>query len=546
MHKVKHYISIFHSLDIWQKSLLILSTLFFALLFVENFIFSTSFSILHLREIDDSAFQVTLRHFHESISSLKVDRFIKLNDYGYGWIFWFFTGVLTYPFYLLAICTDFYVPLITAPRNLSLAMTLGSIFLVYKSLSLYTKSEFFKFISICLLISFPAFGYFALRFGTVAQVTFFSSLAFYLAASKDSYSKKDLKYIAVAAAACIGTKLNGALILPLISLIMADRLGWNPSKENFRKASYFLLNLIAFSILFSNPALFLSPFKPNYFHSYINSLSNNSHLGLQDNFLKTLQDVVEIGYLNIYVAVILVSFFVLNKLGNDKNKNDLFFIGIWLIFSISFLVKIMSMGTLYIINYLSVVMYLMVFGILYLERWGRLGKFLAVLLLLGNISLNHKNNTSGNYSSIKYFNLTENSDIIEKIESNEGIKKVITDPADSPDRKINVLMDYRATFPYANLERDNLNLLFVFNNLNIIQNQIKKDFDYISLNKSSPFFLSEEEFSKFIEKVKDESWALNHRKSRMIVKNLIETGELKGARYEVLFESNNIIFFGKK
>ena len=230
----------FKSMDIWQKLLLIISALFFTILFVENFIFSSSFATLQLREIDDVAFQYSIRNMHEAISAFKLDGLIKLNDYGYGWIYWIIVGLITYPFYLLALLTDCYVPLISIPRQISLAFVIGSAFFIYKSLSVYSKNEFLKFMAMILLMSFPAFGYFGLRFGTVSQVMFFSILTFYLTIRKDDHEKKDLKSIAIAAAACVGTKISGALILPLIGFILADRMKWSINKDNFKKAQYFL------------------------------------------------------------------------------------------------------------------------------------------------------------------------------------------------------------------------------------------------------------------------------------------------------------------
>ena len=543
---LKFFLQSFKGSDIWQKMLIVFSALFFLFFFIENFLFSTSFATLHLREIDDLAFQASIRKFHQHTSSLQIDHLIKLNDYGYGWIFWAIVGVITYPFYLLALLTDFYAPLIIVPRQISLAFTIGSAFFIYKSLSIYSKNEFLKFIAMMLLFSFPAFGYSGLRFGTVAQVMFFSSLTFYLTIRKNTYEKKDLKHIALAAAACVGTKLNGALILPLIGFIIADRLHWNLSKENIKKAGYFLLNILFFAVLFSNPSLFLSPFRPDYLTSYLASLSNNSHLALQDNFFQTLHDVIDIGYLNSYIAALLMALLILNIFKKTLKKKDFFFISCWLIFSLCLLSKIMSMGALYVINYVSVVMYLMVFSLLFFENWGRLGKAFAVLILIANIALNHNNIYQEFYSGFKYFHFLKNPEIIAKIETSAAIKKSIPDPKEEPKRIVNVLMDYRAIFPYAHLERENLQVQFSFDNLQVAQKQIKENFDYISLNKTSSYLLSDLEFNKNLATLKDDLLITNQIESRKIALNLVATGKINDVKYELLLDQNNIIFFKKK
>ncbi len=535
----------FIELDFWQKISLIVFTIFSFFIFLQNFLFSDSFAYLHLREIDDLAFQASLRQIHQDISAFHLDRLIKLNDYGYGWFFWIIQAVLTYPFYLLAIYFDWYMPLIIMPRDISLAFTLGSAFFIYKSLSFYSKDEFLKFLALIFLISFPAFGYFAMRFGTVAQVAFFSSLTFYLTIKNNNYQKSDLKNIALAAAACVGTKLNGALILPVIGMIMAHRLNWQLNRENLKKSFYFLLNLLFFAVLFSDPSLFLSFFKPQYFFSYITSIKDNSHLALQGDFFKTLREVIEIGYLNFYLALIVALVLLGNIFVKEDNRQDLFFAGMWMICSLILLVKIMSMGTLYIINYSMVIMYLAVFFVISLESYNKLGRIIAIMFIIINLGLNYKNNF-GYYSDFKYFDLRKNSEVSDKIEASIAIKKLIADPKNDFDKKINVLMDFRAIFPYAHLERENLNVQYAFDNFQIAQKQIIGDFDYISLNKASPFFSSEADFSKFIAKIQDEQLLINQTESRKIVQHLMKTHKLGNAEYKILFDDKNIIFFEKK
>lgn len=543
---LKSFLVDFQKMDIWQKLLLAVSALFFIMLFIENFVFSSSFSTLQMREIDDTAFQYSIRSIHESIFTLKLYQLIKLNDYGYGWIFWIIVGLITYPFYLLTLVFDFYVPLIAIPRDISLAFTMGSAFFIYKSLSVYSKNEFLKFSAMILLMSFPAFGFFAMRFGTVSQVMFFSALTFYLAIRKNSYEKKDLKYIAIAAAACVGTKISGALILPLIGLIMANRMKWIIDKENIRKAGYFLLNFLFFFVLFSDPALFLSPFNHEYFYSYIETLKNNSHLALQDNFLGLIEEVLNNGYLNIYFAMTAIGFLISNIFYQEHYKKDFLFMALWMVFTLSLLVKVMSMGSYYVVNYALAVMYLLVFSILFLEKWKKAGEVLAVVFVVTSFYVNYNNISSGVYSNVKYFELLQDKTIIAKVEANEAIKKLIPDLKTNKEQKVNVLLDYRAIFPYLHFDRENLTAVFSFDNIQKVQGQIKEDFDYISLDKTVSSFKTDHEFADAIEKLKNESEIIDQVESRKIVKSLMENGKFGNAEYEKLFDNNNIIFFRKK
>jgi len=201
------------------------------------------------------------------------------------------------------------------------------------------------------------------------------------------------------------------------------------------------------------------------------------------------------------------------------------------------------MGALYVINYVSVVMYLMVFSLLFFENWGRLGKAFAVLILIANIALNHNNIYQEFYSGFKYFHFLKNPEIIAKIEASEAIKKLIPDPKEEPKREINVLMDFRAIFPYAHLERENLQIQFSFDNLQVAQKQIKENFDYISLNKTSSYLLSDLEFNQNLATLKDDLLITNQIESRKTALNLTENGKFDNVEYEVSYENKMIIFF---
>ena len=540
--KINDLLNDFRSLDFSTKILIFVSSLFFTFLFCENFLFSSSFSILSLREIDDVAFQYSIRNIHESISSFRFERLLKLNDYGYGWIFWIIVGIATYPLYLVAQFTDFYVPLIVFPRQISLAFTIGTAFLVYKILSIYTKNERLKLLAILLLFSFPAFGFFAMRFGTVAQVTFFAALTFYLAARNDYYEKKDLKQIAIAAAACVGTKINGALILPLVGMILIDRMSWSISKENLKKAGYFLKMFVPFFALFSYPALYLAPFRPVYFAHYFNALKNNSHLANMGNFWINLQEVFSIGYLNIFCASVLIVLLFFGFFLHKEKRRDFIFVALWIVFVTCFLTKIMSMGTSYVVNYALVIMYLLVLAIVAIESWKRCAEILAVVILVVSIVVNFTEISSGYYTNMKYSNLQKNPEIIQKIAAIEEIKKLIPDPKES-DQQVVLLTDYRSVFPYTSFDRKNIRAIFSFDNFNL--NLIEGGFDYISLYKGSPYF-SDEKIANLVKKMNNKSEIENLLASKDLIAKLLASNKLGDFEYEEIFDGPNIKIFRKK
>ncbi len=537
----------FAEMDIWQKSLSLISTLFFLILFVENFVLSQSFSALQLREIDDLAFQAILREIHQDFSSFHLDRIFRMNYYGYGWSFWIIFSVLTYPFYLIAQLSGFFMPLIILPRMLSLAFVIGTTILVYKSLSIYSKNEFLKFIAILLLLSFPAFGSFGLYFRTTAQVMFFSALTFYLAISKETYDKKDLKNIALAAGLCAGTKLNGLMILPVVGIIMLNRLQWSFTKENFIKATIFISWLLLFVVVFSNPMLLIAPFKPKYLFKFIDSLQYNSHMGWQDDFIDNLSGFIEVGYVNLVIAV---AFVALPFFSKNNKKRDLIFIVVWLIVCSALLAEFMMMGKEYMVNYFTVVAFLAVFSVIAFDGFGKIGNLLAVLLLALSIILNWHNIALGLYSPLKFFYIAKSDKITAKISAIDEMRNLI----ESFDQKATtpkVFMDSLAVFPHSNLANDNVEIHFTTARNLLGMQELEINFDYIVLDRGTIYFLSDSEFEIAVTQMNGvdylnyEAIVADRFENRKLIKNLLATGKINGSSYQNIFDKNDIILLKK-
>ncbi len=531
-----------------QKVIIGLFAMTFFFIFFQNFLFSQSFSSLHLREVDDLAFQISLRTIHQKISHFRIDSLLKLNDYGYGWIFWIFTGLITYPFYLISLVCECYFPLIALPRQISLLFTAGTVFLVYKIISIYTKDEFTKLCALIFFLSFPAVGHFAGRFSTTPMVMFFSALTVFLAVRKNDYEKKDLRQIAISAAICIGTKLNGIMIIPLVGLILADRLHWQLNNQNLRKAGFFLLNLILFSILFINPSLFLSPFIPSYLTRYIESVQYNSHLAVQEDFISTLYGTLESGYFNHFLIIPVISLMLTGFWHSRKIGLDLLFATILVILLMAFLVKMNSMGPLYNVNYSMVFIYLITLcfvGFSFIKdsrKW--LKNTVMVMFIVISITLNFGNFHHVTFSPARYFFLKSDPIILAQLKAEDEMRKIIADPKNNSEKRINVLMSHYAIFPYTNLDRGkNVNLKFSFDDLS---NESKIDYDYVVLSKRSSYLLNEVEFSKFISNLTDQKMIDSQVKSRKIASDLINFGKIgSSSTYQNLLESGDIILLKK-
>lgn len=540
---VQSSLQAFAKMDVWQKSLLIVATLFFSMLFVENFILSQSFTTLQLREIDDIAFQTILREIHQDFSAFHLDRIFRMNYYGYGWSFWIVVSVLTYPFYLMAQLSGFFMPLILLPRMLSLAFVIGTALLVYKSLSIYSKNEFLKFVAIVLLLSFPAFGSFGLYFRTTAQVMFFSALTFYLAISKDNYDKQDLKKIALAAGICVGTKLNGVMILPLVGLIMMNRMRWEFSKENFAKAVFFIFWLLVFIVVLINPMLVLAPFKPRYFFKFIELLQYNSHMAVQENSSANLIEFIQMGYANIVIAIALICLPIFAK---NNQKKDLIFIALWLILCVVLLSKFMMMGAEYMVNYFTVVAFLAVFGIITLDRFARAGKFVAAILLLLSLLLNWQNIYAGKYSPLKFFYVLKNEKNTMKIDALDEMKKIIGSVNDA-EKKVILFMDPKAIFPYSDLAMDNVEINFSRSTGLLGLSDLTSNPDYIVLDRDTIYFLPDDEFKiestkmNEVDRLQYDSLITDRFENKKLLGALLQSEKINGNYYHNIFDKNGLI-----
>ena len=148
----------------------------------------------------------------------KVSALFRVNDYGYGWLFWFVNIVITFPFYFLSLHGSDLL-LISTPRNISLLFMAGSCFLLFKCFKKYSDDKYIPYFAILLFVNYSFFSYVATHFKTTAQITFFCILTFYLIIRNDSLSKRDLMYIALSFAAAIGTKLSGSFIGTVIGYI---------------------------------------------------------------------------------------------------------------------------------------------------------------------------------------------------------------------------------------------------------------------------------------------------------------------------------------
>ncbi len=242
-------------------------------LFAENFIFSANFGILGFREVDDVAFQASLRAVHDALRGGQLHKFFALNDYAYGWVFWAPMAALTYPFYLLSQWTGVEWPLIVLPRMVSWLFTVFSLLVMRRLLKQLAVPDWACALGLLIFVLTPAMGYFAMRFGTVSPVAFFSLLSVHLALRDDVEFKTSLRQSLLSLAVAGGIKLSGLLVLPLVGLLLLIRLkrAGLPWLSTLFKPSVVFVGSLA---LLTNPQFLILPVKHQVWAQYWEILSN--------------------------------------------------------------------------------------------------------------------------------------------------------------------------------------------------------------------------------------------------------------------------------
>lgn len=250
-----------------------LTALLLAALFFQNFLFSADVALLRFREIDDTAFQEALRHTHSMLEHGNYRGLLTLNFYAYGWIYWFPLALLTFPFYFLSIHFGIDWPLIVFPRQCSWLFHLGCLYLLHRLLRRDIRTPQWVPASAVLIYTlFPTFGYFSMRFGTVAEVTFFSLLSLYLALSNTPSTRRGRIHVAIALGIAGGIKLSGLLIAPVVLLAVLARLDIRKPVFLLQEASLAGVIFVFCFIFSTDPELFAYPFNPQVLTRYLSTL----------------------------------------------------------------------------------------------------------------------------------------------------------------------------------------------------------------------------------------------------------------------------------
>lgn len=490
---------------ICQISLFLIYLIIF-LLFFENFIYATSFGELTFREIDDLAFQSSLRKIHQNLDSGNFDRLLKANDYGYGWIYWFSLSLVSYPLYLLHKYQSISWPLIVAPRQISLLFSCLTLIYLKKIFDFLKYEKITTAISLLCFSLLPSFGYFSLRFGTVAPIMFFSTLSLFYSFKmyRDKTANASKPLIALSIASSI--KLSGLLIAPLTFFLLSIN---SLESKNYKVICKNFLLLFLLTLLFTIPWAYLLPFTyfiSDNFYIYYQALINYFLM------LKHFIDVTNISQVsdtpykdfifglfhNYYLFLAFCFLFfglVLFAFENFVKKYALIFLALALIpflYLFLFVKNFISAGV-----YFTSFSFIFFLGLQFLRTTKQkicLIPFLIIFLYsFFKYDLIRPNSEFTHFSYFKKY-IADKNDIKKSSKINNCLNFAINDTS-----SISIATDYQIRSNLNQLQFPSYCILYIFSNLSDSSlNFCGKPFEYLIIDTSSPALLGDTDFKKYL------------------------------------------------
>lgn len=520
----------------------------FLFITIQNFIFSSNFSLLYLREIDDLAFQQVIRNIHLNIQNLEFLKVLQINDFGYGWFFWILTAIITYPFYLMLDLLG-PTPIIVIPRELSLCFSYFGLYFIYKSVRHLQGTKLQALFASLFTLSFPTFLSFSMRFGTVSQLFFFCTYLFYLSISLSHIDKKAIFHFSLIAGMTVGTKLNGGLFVATCVLILTYR--QHKSSDNF----HFLKKILVLNItsamamvVLANPSLLLSYGNQDYLTSYTNTMTFYlkqvstsraaiSKLYFIDNliyFFKSSIDLIPL--------ILIAAFAIYNKL-TKKNHTSLKIPLISLCLScviIIFVIFKIKMGPVYAANYLTMMSWMFSLSVLFLGTSNRSYLLITIVLIL-NIGLKYDFvSIQKNFNPIAYFEKSNLPNSMAGMNMIGKLNKLIK----CDDDFFYAFVDYRAPFSPIELDCLKVKVIRDYDNTSEVLEIYSgiESYKYIVQMTNSNLLTNKKIFNNYIAKLSESQKEMAIR-SRNINLNLLNNNLFQGILYSKIAKEGNIIVY---
>lgn len=504
---------------------------------MQSLTLSNTFSTLNFYCIDDSAFQASLAGYAQKHGW----DLLCMNDYGYGWLFWFPMLIITLPAMMLKEATGICWLLIYLPRLYALFFSVLCSVLCYCIVGRYTKNEWIRMAIVIAMPLYPAGGYYAGRFSTVSVVAFFSMLAMWLVIRKDALTRKDLRWALLAFAAAMGIKASAVVAAPALALIILNRYDWKVTLKNCKLWLEEIVIALVALIGFASPAILLFPLAPNQAYSSLKLLG--SYLLGNQTLQGTFDPMALISYSTFQwtaaVFILLLSglavwgcYSIYRQKKAEMIWRDYVALPAGYGIGVLYLCLTVHSGLAYQFMYATAISFLLPFGLLLLEKFSarRGGNFFiicaCVVCCIAQLFYIQQHADSGL--------LAYSHDIasqIEKIESTKDVRSAILE-ADLDE--VAFLADYQSPYMAYNPYEDH-NLAFSCTMWDDLSNWKDFDCNVLLLSKSARGFLDESSFQQQISNL-DLVAADTARRDREERTRLVDTGEFNDHLWNLAYE----------
>ncbi len=527
---------------------------FTMIIFVQNFVYSSDFATLSLRCMDDVAFHESLYNYH---SRLGTKQLLFMNDYGYGWIYWFPIYIVTYIGHLLFEAAGVSWLLIILPRMYSLFFCVMCSVLCYKIICIYTENEWIRSAVVLLMPLFPAGGYFAGRFSTVPQTAFFSMLAVYLVVKNEDLDRKKLRGALSAFAFAMATKTSAIVTAPLLILLVLARYGWRFRWKDIKVWIQEALLAVIVMLAAMSPIILLAPLDiqaaKDSWHILLGYWTKNQ--GMADMMTNLTQSTTftMTGKMAMLLCAGLILLIVRGiwKLKQDRSSViywDQVLIPIGYCIGTAYLSLSITSGPTYVYMYATSISFILPFGLLIFEELGnfrwKIGKNLVSVIAvvfcfwqLGTINSIIK--VKGANNVMRYFQQGAES----KKEA-ESIRKMEQAVEQLGMQEVNYFADHTGAYSFYNrFEHDDMGYSFV------LWDDLGKNEDagvnLIVLAKNSIGFYGDKEFQDTVSRadaVKQEEMKADREARNMLVKE----GIYSGYAWQLVYEDEFAYIFQKE
>lgn len=482
----------------------VLTALIIALLFIQNFVFSSQMGYLGFREVDDIAFQSSIRNVHLNMLNGHIGKLLTINDYAYGWIFWFSMSLVTFPFFLLSHFFQIEWPLIVAPRQVSLLFAVLCLFILRKMLKRFAMPEWGISGVVLVFVLLPFTGYFSMRFGTVNAVMFFSMLSLYLAMRDQPFDRVELTKILISLAAAGAIKITGLMITPLVFFYVYMKL--RDQYRGRRLPIWVFKSVVLFcviSILMAAPQLPYVIFKPEKLLSYFYNFQHFIEMtrvpsGSQNPWQRMFEGAFGTGGVALVYAV--MGGGLLMGCVVEKHRRVEFVAIISALVLVGVYLALTVKNSLSIGSYFTCISFVFLIGLapLLQRKWSiwLLTLLVGILLLDAiNRSINELDGKGSAWSHMSYF--AKKRLAIPKIELAQKTLSCINSHQSALEVK-HILLDYSAPSMINSLSWPHACVSLAWNNLDYQSKYCDLPLDFLVLDRQAVGYLSGDEFEKRI------------------------------------------------